>query len=309
MRVAVLGATGVLGRSLLPLLVAQGHDVVGTSRSAERLAAVEAAGATGAVCDAFSLEQVEQVLAQARPEVVVHLMTDLPADWGSLRRGTAATDALRRVATAHLLDAATRAGVRRVVAESIAFLYRPAPGLATEDAPVWLDGPAGLAATCSAVVSMERAVTTTPGLEGVVLRFGTLYGPGTWYADDGDVTRRVRRRQLPVIGSGDGVVSFVHADDAASATAAALTAPVPDGGVLNVVDDDPVAHRDLLPGWAAARGWPAPRHVPAWLARPLAGAAGVAVMTSQRGASNAAAKRYLGWSPGYPSWRDGLVPG
>ncbi len=305
-RIVVFGATGVLGRALLPVLVAQGHDVVGTSRRTDRLPLIEAHDAAGMRCDALTPESVDQVLAASKPEVVIHLMTDLPANWGSLRRGTPATNALRRSATAHLVSSARRHGVRRLIAESIAFLYSPGKQPAREGDPVWVNAPEPIAASYSAVQELERTVGSAQGLDGLVLRYGALYGPGTWYAPDGDITGRIRRRRLPVIGAGQGYISFVHVDDAATATAKVVQSSAPPR-ILNIVDDCPVTHAEFLPAYAKMMGYPVPLHVPAWLARPLAGAAGVAIMTEQRAASNDAARQYLGWHPRYSTWRDGFV--
>ncbi len=306
MRITIFGATGVLGRTLLPVLLDRGHEVAGTTRKPERLMQLAGTGAVGRLCDAFSPASVDHVLAETRPDVVVHLMTDLPRDWGTLRRGTRATDAVRRTATRNLVDAASRFGVRRIVAQSIAFMYQPGPDPATEDEPLWVHGPPTLRATFAAARELEQAVVSAQDVDGIVLRYGTLYGPGTWYAPDGDISQRMKHRRLPVIGSGHGHVSFVHVHDAATATAAAISGDTPQGGVLNVVDDRPVAHRDFLPAWAEEMGWPQPLHIPAWAALPLAGRAGVAVMTVQRGASNSAIVRHLKWRPEFPSWRDGL---
>lgn len=307
MRVLVAGATGVLGRALLPVLVAAGHEVVGTTRSRSRTGSIEAAGATAVVCNALDLEAVTRAVTQAAPEVVIHQLTALPDSFAKLRRGAEPTNRLRREGTRHLVQAALATGARRVIAESIAFLYQPSEhGLAAEQEPIWADAPQPYATMIAALGELERTVTGTPGIEGVVLRYGTLYGPGTWYATDGDLTQRLRNRRMPVIGSGAGVTSFLHVDDAATATARALRHGAP-GNIYNVVDDDPVAFRDLLPTLAALLDAKPPLHLPAWLARPFAGSAGVAVMTQQRGAANDKAKRELGWQPHYSSWRDGFA--
>lgn len=305
MKVFVAGATGVLGRPLVPALVAAGHEVTGTTRSSAKLASIEAAGATGVVCDALDRSSVQRAVATAAPEVVIHQLTALPDSVTKLRRGSEATNRLRREGTRNLVDAAVAVGARRIIAESIAFLYPPTGPLATEDTPRWQDGAEPYASLIGALTELEEKVTGTPGIEGIVLRYGTLYGPGTWYAADGDLTTQLRKRRLPVVGSGGGVTSFLHVDDAATATVAALDRGAP--GIYNVADDDAVTFADLFPALAALLGAKPPRHVPAWLARPLAGAAGIAVMTGQRGASSEKARRELGWQPSYPSWREGFA--
>jgi nucleoside-diphosphate-sugar epimerase len=305
-KVFVAGATGVLGRPLVRALVAGGHEVTGTSRAAARAASVDAAGGTGVVCDALDRDAVLRAVEAAAPEVVVHQLTALPDRFAKLRKGSEATNRLRREGTRHLVDAALAAGARRVIAESIAFLYEPAgPPVATEQTPAWTGAPEPYGSLLAALSELEHTVTGTDGIEGVVLRYGALYGPGTWYAPDGDMTAQVRKRRLPIVGSGGGITSFVHVDDAASATVLALDAGAP--GIYNVVDDEPVSYRDQLPAFAALIGAKPPRHVPAWLVRMIAGPVAVTAVTEQRGASNSKAKRELGWTPKYPSWRGGFA--
>lgn len=307
MRVLVAGATGVLGRALLPVLIGAGHEVVGTARSAARARTIEAAGGTGLVCDALDRDAVHRAVDAAVPEVVIHQLTALPNSFTKLRRGFEPTNRLRREGTRHLVDAAIAAGARRVIAESIAFLYSPdRPGLADEREPISTDAPPPYGTMIAALSELERTVTGTPGIEGIVLRYGTLYGPGTWYGPDGDLTQRLRARRMPVIGSGAGVTSFLHVDDAATATTRALNHGTP-GGIYNVTDNEPVPFHELLPTLAELLGAKPPLYLPAWLARPLAGSAGIAVMTRQRGAANNRAKHELGWQPSYPTWRDGFA--
>jgi nucleoside-diphosphate-sugar epimerase len=306
MKVFVAGATGVLGRPLVRALVAAGHEVTGTSRTASRAGLVDADGGTGVVCDALDRDAVLRAVPAAAPEVVIHELTALPAKFAQLRKGSEATNRLRREGTRHLVDAATAAGARRLIAQSIAFLYEPAgPPVVDENAPVWQSAGEPFGSMLGALQSLEGAVLGADGLEGVVLRYGALYGPGTWYAPDGDMTTQVRRRLLPVVGSGGGVLSFVHVDDAAAATVLALDHGAP--GVYNIADDDPVAYRDFLPEYARLLGAKPPRHVPAWLVRLAAGSVAVTSMTEQRGASNAKVKRELGWAPKYATWRDGFA--
>ena len=309
MKIAVFGATGVLGRRLLTLLADRGHHVFGTTRHRERLQDIHSMGATALLCDGLSPASIEAVLRSSEPEVAVHLMTDLPSSWAKLRNGTPATNRLRRRSSQNLSRAVHAYGVRRLVAESIAFMYEPGMGSAHESDPIWLDGPRALAQTFAAARELEEAVCATPGVEALVLRFGSLYGPGTWYAPDADIARRLCRRRLPVIGSGAGWISFLHVDDAAEATALAATSPLPESNVMNVVDDEPVTHDDFLRAWAKSQGWPSPARIPTWMARPLGGASAVAVMTRQRAASSERARRQLGWVPQIRSWRTGFDVG
>ena len=219
MKVFVAGATGVLGRPLVRALVAAGHDVTGTSRTAARAATVEADGGQGVVCDALDREAVLRAVTDAAPEVVIHELTALPASFAKLRKGSELTNRLRREGTRHLVDAAVAAGARRVIAESIAFLYEPSgPSVVDEEAPTWRDAGEPFGSMLGALKELEQTVLGTAGIEGVVLRYGALYGPGTWYSRDGDMTKQVRRRTMPVVGSGGGITSFVHVDDAAGAT-------------------------------------------------------------------------------------------
>ncbi|MDT4922363.1 MAG: hypothetical protein QOG01_76 [Pseudonocardiales bacterium] len=306
MRVFVAGATGVLGRPLVPALVQAGHEVTGTTRSPARTGGIEAAGATAVVCDALDRDAVHRAVEAAGPQVVIHQLTALPDRFAKLRKGSPDTNRLRTVGTRHLVDAAVSAGARRVIAESIAFLYEPSgPRIADEQSPVWPDAPEPFGSMIGALRELERIVTTTEGIEGVVLRYGALYGPGTWYAPDGDMTMQVRKRRLPIVGSGDGLNSFVHVDDAAAATVRAVAQGAP--GVYNIVDDEPVAYREHLPAFAELIGARPPRHLPTWPVRVLAGSVAVASLTQQRGASNAKAKRELGWTPRYPTWREGFA--
>jgi nucleoside-diphosphate-sugar epimerase len=306
MRVFVAGATGVLGRPLVPALVQAGHEVTGTTRSPARTGGIEAAGATAVVCDALDRDAVHRAVEAAGPQVVIHQLTALPDRFAKLRKGSPDTNRLRTEGTRHLVDAAVSAGARRVIAESIAFLYEPSgPRIADEQSPVWPDAPEPFGSMIGALRELERIVTTTEGIEGVVLRYGALYGPGTWYAPDGDMTMQVRKRRLPIVGSGDGLNSFVHVDDAAAATVRAVAQGAP--GVYNIVDDEPVAYREHLPAFAELIGARPPRHLPTWPVRVLAGSVAVASLTQQRGASNAKAKRELGWTPRYPTWREGFA--
>ncbi len=308
MRVFLAGATGAIGAPLLRLLVAEGHEVTGMTRSSERAAAVRAAGAAPAVADALDADAVMSAVAQARPEVVVHQLTAIPPrlDPRRIVRDFALTDRLRTEGTRHLLAAAQAAGDARVVAQSVAFAYAPgSPGTVhAEGDPLIADPPAQFERSAAAVAELERAVQ---GAGGVVLRYGYFYGPGTSIAAHGALGEEVARRRLPVIGGGHGVWSFIHIDDAASATATAITRG--GAGVYNVVDDEPAQVREWVPALARALGAKRPRSVPAWLARPLAGEYGVYTMTRAQGAANARARAELGWTPRFASWREGFRKG
>lgn len=305
MRVFVAGATGALGRALVPLLVDAGHQVTGMTRSPERGEGLRAAGADVAVADALDRHAVDRVVRAANPESVIHQLTDIPAriDPRKFRRQFAGTDRLRTEGTRNLVDAAAAAGARRVVAQSVAFAYAPAgPGLREEKDPLYLDAPGGFAPTVEALASLESAVTGS-GIDGVVLRYGQFYGPGTFYAANGSLAEMVRKRGLPLAGGGNAVSSFIHVHDAAAATMAALDGPP---GTYNVVDDDPARASEWLPEYARALGAPPPRRVPTLLVRLAAGPLGVHQLTKLEGASNAKVKGALGWAPRIASWRQGF---
>jgi nucleoside-diphosphate-sugar epimerase len=307
MRVFLAGATGVIGRRLLPLLLAEGHEVTGMTRSPARLEQLRAAGAEGVVADAFDAEGLTRTVMQARPDAVIHQLTSIPArvDPRKMKRDFATNDRLRVEGTANLVAAARAAGAARLLAQSVAFFYAPGPPgtvhresdplLAPERAP----GPAKRSA--AALASLERTVLDGGG---TVLRYGYFYGPGSAISREGATGRDLARGRLPIVGAGSGVWSFIHVDDAAAATVAALAAGAP--GVFNVVDDEPARVADWVPALARALGARRPRKVPALLARALAGSYGIAVMTQGQGTSNALVKRELGWSPRHASWREGF---
>jgi 2-alkyl-3-oxoalkanoate reductase len=311
MRIFVAGATGALGRRLVPLLVERSHQVAAMTRTAAKAPGLRAAGAEPVVADALDREAVLAAVAAARPEVVVHQLTDLAAmvNFRRFDRGFAATNRLRTVGTDHLVAAAKAAGARRLVAQSFAGwpFARVGGPVKTEDDPLDPDPPAELRRTLDAIRHLESAVLGAEGLEGVVLRYGGFYGPGTSAGDGGFMLDDLRRRRFPMVGAGTGVWSFVHIDDAAAATVAAVERGAP--GIYQVVDDDPAPVSAWLPALAAAVGAPPPRRVPAWVARLLAGEHGVVLMTEVRGAANAKAKRELGWRPAHPSWRQGFRNG
>jgi nucleoside-diphosphate-sugar epimerase len=303
MRVFLAGAAGAIGRPLVPLLVAAGHEVTGTTRSPERADAIRAAGATPVVVDALDAGALRGAVEEAAPEVIVHQLTALPERLNFRKRDLyAATNRLRDEGTRNLLDAARAAGARRFVCQSIAFAYAPGPRpeVMSEDAPLAVGAPPPFGEGVRVIDAMERAVVEAGGL---VLRYGWFYGPGTHFGEDGTLAADVRRRRFPIIGSGAGLWSFIHVDDAASATVTAIGRGDP--GAYNVVDDEPAAARDWLPAYADAIGAPPPRRVPVWLARLIAGRVATTANV-QPGASNAKVKRELGWQPRWGSWREGF---
>ncbi len=307
MRVFLAGATGVIGRRLLPLLLAEGHQVTGMTRSSERVEQLRAAGAEAVVADAFDAEELRRVVAEARPDAVIHQLTSIPPriDPRKMQRDFATNDRLRSEGTANLVAAAKAAGVTRLIAQSVAFFYAPGPPgtVHPERDPLLREGqaPGPVKRSAKALVSLERTVLDAGG---TVLRYGYFYGPGSAISREGSTGREVARGRLPIVGSGAGVWSFIHVDDAAAATVAALGADK--SGVFNVVDDEPARVAEWIPALARALGASKPRKVPALLARVLAGSYGVALMTEAQGASGALAKRELGWRPRYASWREGF---
>lgn len=306
MKVFVAGASGVIGRPTVRRLVEAGHEVVGMTRREERAGEIREAGAEAVVCDVFDADALRDAVVAARPEVVLHALTALPPRFDPKSDYLAATNEVRVEGTRNLVAAAKAAGVRRIVAESVAFFYEPeGEWIKDEGAPLFRDPPGRFAAACDALVSLESQVLEAGKPEGVVLRFGWLYGPGTYYDRGGSVADEVTKRRYPVIGNGDGTFSFVHVDDAASAYVAALDHGAP--GVYNVVDDEPAPLREWLPAYALALEAKRPRRVPAWLARLVAGKDLVSTAISMRGAANAKAKRELGWQPAHPSWRQGFA--
>ena len=307
MRVLVAGASGVIGRPLTAQLLAAGHEVFGMTRSRQRAESLRAAGATPVVCDVLEPGSLRDLEAM-RPDAVIHQLTALPKqiDPRKIRTELAATNRLRSEGTKNLFDAAHAAGARRFVAQSIAFAYDPAgEGLNTEDNPLYREPHASFAETIAAIRQLEETTLGRSDLPGVVLRYGFFYGPGTVYAPDGSFAADVRRGRVPIIGSGGGVYSFIHVEDAAAAAVAAIENG--EAGVYNIVDDDPAAVRDWIPVYAEALGGGRPRRVPRWLARLIAGPYAVYLFCEQRGASNEKAKRSLAWLPRYPTWRRRLA--
>ncbi|HUB38076.1 MAG TPA: NAD(P)-dependent oxidoreductase [Streptosporangiaceae bacterium] len=306
MRVLVVGATGAIGRQLIPQLVAAGHQVSATSRSAAKLDALRAAGADPLVLDGLNTTAVGAVVARAAPEVIVHEMTAIPGEMNFRKFDQifAVTNELRTAGLDHLLSAAKAQGVRRFIAQSFGGWPNVRSGgpVKTEDDPLDPQPPTAMRTTLNAIRYLENAVTTAP-LEGIALRYGLLYGPGS----SEPFIRLLRRRQVPLVGNGAGVWSFLHVTDAAAATVAAVQGGAP--GIYNIVDDEPATVAEWLPVMARAAGAKPPMHVPAWVGRLAAGEAGMSMMTQIRGCSNAKAKRELGWQPTWPSWRTGFDGG
>jgi nucleoside-diphosphate-sugar epimerase len=311
MQVFVAGGSGAIGRRLIPLLVARGHEVAATTRSPQKARALYELGAMPVVVDGLDREAVMGAVARVAPEVVVHQMTGL-ADAKRLVRFDkvfALTNRLRTEGTDHLLEAARAVGARRMVAQSFGnWNYARTGGpVKTEDDPLDPAPPRSMRRTLAAIEHLERAVVGAYGIEGLALRYGNLYGPGTGTALDGPIAEMVRSRRLPIIGDGAGVWSYVHVDDAAGATLAAIERGEP--GIYNVADDEPATADVWLPELARILEAKPPRRVPAWLGRLLAGEAVVLWFTRIRGAANAKAKRELGWELRFPTWRDGFREG
>jgi 2-alkyl-3-oxoalkanoate reductase len=314
MRVFVAGATGALGVQLVPQLVAAGHDVVGMARSPGRADAVAALGARPVVADALDAGAVARAVAEAEPEVIVHQLTALAGamDLKHPEKFFATTNRLRIEGTDNLLAAGRAVGIRRFVAQSNA---SPGPWarvggpVKSEDAPLDPDPPAGMRPTFAALRHLEDAVTGIDWAEGVVLRYGGFYGPGTSLSADPDaeMSRALRKRQFPIVGDGGAIWSFLHIEDAATATVLALDRGGP--GIYNVTDDEPAAVRDWMPFLAEQLGARKPFHVPRFVGRLLAGEVAVMMLTELRGASNAKARRVLGWEPRWSTWRIGFAKG
>jgi nucleoside-diphosphate-sugar epimerase len=313
MKVFVAGATGALGKQLVPMLVTQGHDVVGMTRTEAKRDQLRSLGAEPVVADALDADAVKRAVGDAEPDVIVHQLTAIPQsiDMRHFDRDFALTNRLRTEGTDHLLAAGQAVGVRRFVAQSNgAVPYARVGGpIKGEDAPFDDDPAPALRSGLAAIRHLEAAVTGAHWTEGVVLRYGWFYGPGTSIALDpmGSQIELIRKRQFPIVGKGTGVWSFIHIADAATATLAAIGRGAP--GIYNVVDDDPARVSEFLPVLAAAVGAKPPHRVPRWVGRLAAGEWAVVAMTEIRGAANEKAKRELGWQLRYPSWRQGFTEG
>ncbi len=308
MRVFVAGATGAIGKQLVPRLVAAGHEVHGMTRSASKQAMLDELGAVAVVADALDPDQVAEAVGRARPDVIVHELTAIGAvDMRHMDRDFALTNRLRTEGTDYLLSAGQAVGVRRFVAQSFgAFSYARTGGpVKSEEDPLDPAPAREMRENLAAIRHLEEAVLGARWTEGIVLRYGGFYGPGTSIAPGGETFEMIRRRNFPLVGDGGGVWSFIHIADAAEATVAAVAHG--SRGVYNVVDDDPAPVAEWLPALAAELGAKKPMRVPRFIGRLFAGEVGVVMMTDARGASNAKAKRELGWRPAHPSWRQGFA--
>jgi nucleoside-diphosphate-sugar epimerase len=308
MRVFVAGATGAIGKQLVPRLVAAGHEVHGMTRSESKQAILHELGAVPVVADALDPNQVAEAVGRARPDVIVHQLTAIPArlNLRHFDRDFALTSRLRTEGTDYLLSAGQAVGVRRFVAQSYFASYaRTGAAVKSEEDPFDPAPAREMREVLAAIRHLEEAVLRARWTEGIVLRYGALYGPGTSLAPGAEQVELVRRRKFPLVGDGGGVWSFIHVADAAEATVAAVEHG--SRGVYNVVDDDPGPVAEWLPALAQELGAKKPLRVPRFVGRLFAGEVGVVMMTELRGASNAKAKRELAWRPAHPSWRQGFA--
>ncbi|ARV58388.1 dTDP-4-dehydrorhamnose reductase [Nostocales cyanobacterium HT-58-2] len=307
MRIFVAGATGVIGRPLIAQLRSLGHDVVALTRSLENAQTLEKQGVEPAIADVFDADAVKAALVRAQPEVVIEQLTALPKTYTGESMSAAAplNHRIRREGGANVLAAAQAAGVRRYLRQSIAFWAVPGTGLADEETPLAVDASPAVAADIVTVTEIERRLLETSNLEGIVLRYGFFYGPGTWFAVDGDVANQVRHQQFPVTGNGEGVWSWLHVEDAAIATVAAVERGNP--SIYLITDDRPLAVREWLPAFAHWLNAPPPPQISVEEALQIGGADAVYYGTQMRGASNAKAKRELNFQPRSLEWLVGTT--
>ena len=309
MKIFIAGATGVVGQALIPVLVRRGHQVIGTTRSPERVPTIRALGAHPVVMNGLDRQSVLSAVSGVKPDVIVHQMTAIAAGVKALKyldREFAQTNRLRTQGTTHLLAAAHENGTRRIVAQSFTGWPNAREGgrIKTEKDPLDARPLGNMRQTLNALRELEDRVLGAKDIDGIVLRYGAFYGPGTQIAPGGEVAEAIRHRRMPIIGSGAGVWSFIHMVDVAQATALAIEGGP--SGVYNIVDDEPAEVSVWLPELARILGAKLPMHVPEWLGRLAIGESGVSMMTRIRGSSNAKAKQMLKWSPRYTSWREGF---
>ena len=301
MKVLVAGATGAIGNPLIPALLTAGHEVVGIAGSESGLAALNQAGAEGVIANALDSHAVGAVVRQVKPEAVIDELTSLPKHYtqAEMRAATERDRRIRLEGGRNLQSAAQTAGARKYIVQSTGFFYAPGPGLAVESEPLALQASPNVAGSVRTYMQIEERVLGARRLEGVALRYGFFYGPGTWFHADGDIAEQLRLRQYPIAGAGQGVWSWVHIEDAAAATVAALERPP---GVYNIVDDNPSAISVWLPSFAATVGAPEPPRISEQEALETVGPDVVYYATRLRGASNAKAKRELGFAPRRLEW-------
>jgi nucleoside-diphosphate-sugar epimerase len=305
MRIFVAGGTGAIGRPLVASLVSAGHAVTVFSRQEARVAALGVPGVVPAVGDAFDPDALRRAVEAAQPEVVINQLTSLARSANPLavKRGFDTTSRLRSEVAGSLVAAARAAGARRVIAQSISFAYRPGPGVRTEIDLLWTEAKGQIGTLTGSLATLEAITLGDPALEGVVLRYGSFYGPGTYFAPGGLYASMLAKRRLPIPGDGGGLFGLVHVDDAAAATVLALEGPM---GVFNVADDVPARASEWMPLVARLLGGRPPRHVPEAIARVGAGKFLAYLMCDQPAVSNRRARAELGWVPRFPDWHDGL---
>jgi nucleoside-diphosphate-sugar epimerase len=308
MTIFLAGASGAIGKRLVPKLVSGGHRVIATTRTPEKVESLRDEGADPVVVNGLDRDALMKAVVMSRPEVIVHEMTSIGPirSFRNLDAEFAITNRLRTEGTEYLLAAAREAGTNKFVAQSYAGWpnIRRGGRVKLEDDPLDPNPPKAMSQTLAAIRKLETMVVNATGIAGVVLRYGSFYGPGTSISPGAETLELVRQRKFPLVGDGAGVWSFIHTDDAANATRLAIEhAPA---GIYNIVDDEPAEVSAWLPELAKVIGAPAPRHLPAWLGRLLLGDAGLSIMTQVRGSSNTKAKRVLGWRPAYASWREGF---
>lgn len=312
MRIFVAGSTGAVGKMLVPLLLERGHEVIALCRTPHKARALEAIGVKVAVADALDRDALTTAIRQAKPEVIIHQLTALAGASGNFKKFDeefALTNRFRTEVTDTLLAAARLVRARRFIAQSFCgwpFAREGGP-IKTEEDRLDPNPPTSFSKTLAAIHYLEEAVRRTTDLEALALRYGIFYGHGTTIAKDGAIVELIRKRRIPIVGDAGGIWSFIHIQDVARATVAAMDCGTP--GIYNIVDDEPAPVSSWLPFLADVVGAKPPRRVPVWLGRLVIGDGGVSMMTQSRGGSNAKAKRELGWQPIYPSWRRGFVEG